>query len=366
MARTQITTSSHERKEVWEEKLFRDTMVTSYFIKNFAGKAAANVMTGMDFESSANDIVQVKTNLAAKGKKSTRKGDKINFFLVPRIDPATNAGVTSGQTLKGREIALQSYEFEMELERYRQAVSAGSTMDWQRSAWNIPTEARSALLTWGVEKVDLLAFEALDSTATSTFYTTSSGTTRAAAFATGKAALTAADSKLTPKMVSFIKTWCMTGGARAGTQVPLRPVMIGGKKYYVLLVHPDVLYDWKNDSTVMQAHREARERSEENPIFSGASYIWDGVVIHEHENVTIGTDAGAGSNVPFARCHLLGAQSLCLAVGERPSLVEDTEDFGEDHFLAWGMTMKMGKPQFNSKDYGSVTLAVSRTNVSGV
>lgn len=239
-------------------------------------------------------------------------------------------------------------------------------MDWQRSMFDMPVESRSALLTWGAEKMDLLCFRALEAGPTNILYKTSDtgpAVAKTATLATAKTALTAADSKITPAFLDFIATWARTGGAR--TIVPIRPIMVDGKPYYVYLTHPDSVFDWGNNSTAMQAMREAEIRGKENPIFSGASYIWKGVVIHTHEFVTVGTDAGSGGNVAWTYGHLLGAQALCWAWGERPSVVEDTEDYEEDLFYAWRITGKVGAPEFNSQTYGSISTLISRTNVSG-
>jgi len=363
MANTTIATTDALRKEQWEEKLFRDTMVESFFMGRFAGYSVQNLLKGMPFDSTPNDILHVVTKLESKGKTKTREGDKITFGLIPRISPTTHPGVTSGQTLKGKEVALTWYNFSLELERYRQAVSAGTPIDWHRAAFAMAPEGRAALLNWGIEKLDVLSINALDvSTYSKIFYKTSSGVQGTDTWATAKAALTAADGKLTPAMVSFIGAWCKTGGGRA--RVPIRPIYVDGKPYLVWVVHPDVLYDWKQDSTVFQAWREAQARGNDNPIFRGASYIWDNNVIHEYENITTGTDAGTGA-IPYAKCHVLGAQALCWAWGERPSLVEDTEDYEEELYYAWRMTGIAGKPNFNSLDYGSVMVALARTNVSG-
>ena len=364
MAQTSIATSDNLRKEQWEEMLYRDTLVESFFMGRFAGYSVQNLLKGMPFESTPNDILHIKTTLEAKGKTKTREGDKITFGLIPRISPTTHPGVTSGQTLKGKEVSLSWYNFNLELERYRQAVSAGTPIDWHRAAFAMAPEARTALQNWGIERLDRLSIDALDVVTNSKiFYKTSSGTTSTDTWATATAALTTANGKLTPAMVSFIGAWCKTGGGR--TRIPLRPVYVAGKPYYVWVVHPDVLYDWKQDSTVFQAWREAQARGDENPIFHGASYIWDNNVIHEYENISVGTDAGSGSDVPYAKCHVLGAQSLCWAWGERPSMVEDTDDYEEELYYAWRMTGKAGKPNFNSQDYGSVMVALARTNVAG-
>lgn len=363
MARTTMTTSDNLRKEAWEEVLYRDTAKESYFMSRFGGEGLSKLEKGMGMNTTPNDVIHIKTNLEAKGATKNRKGDIITFGLVPRIDPATYPGVTSGQTLKGKEVPLSWYDFDLTLARYRQAISAGQPMDWHRASFSIPEEARTALKNWGVEKIDLLCFTALGTSPTKIFYKTSSGVTSTTTAATAKTALTAADSKITPAMVSWIKTWAMTGGAR--TQIPIRPIRVNGKNYYVLLTHPDCIYDWTQDSTVQQAYREAQERGNENPLFNGASYIWDNVVIHAHENIAVAADAGSGTDVPWAKSFLLGAQALCWAWGERPSIVEDTEDYQEDLFNAWRMTATVEKPVFNSIDYGSVCIYLSRSNVSG-
>lgn len=366
MAKTTMETTDALRKQAWEETLFRDTTVNSYFLSKFAGVATTSFTEkGIPLESAPNNIIQIKSDLGAKGATKTRNGDKVAFGLIPRLDPKTYQGVTSGQTLKGKEIKLNWYDYSLELERYRQAVSAGGNMDWNRASFDIPLESRSALLTWGAEKMDLLCFQALEAGPTNIFYKTSNTgpvVAKTATLATAKAALTAADSRITPAFLDWLRVWAMTGGARK--IIPIRPVMVDGKSYYVFLTHPDAEFDWGNDSTAMQAMREAEIRGKENPIFTGADYIWKGIVIHTNENITIGTDGG-GAAVPWCYGHLLGAQSLCVGFGERPSIVEDTEDYEEDLFYAWRVTMKVGAPKFNSQIYGSISTLISRTNISG-
>lgn len=368
MARTSMSTSDANRKQMWEEKLFRDTAVSSYFLSKFAAESTNDfVKKGMKYETAPNSIVQVRRDLGAKGRKKTQKGDKVTFALVPRIDPKTNQGVTSGQTLRGKEVALNHYDYSLELERYRQAVSAGSVMDWTRSQVDFPKTSRGALQQWGQEKMDLLCIQALEAAPTEIFYKTSdSGPTisKTATLATAKAALSASNSKVTPAFLDWLNTWARTGGGRAGGKVPLTPIMVDGKAYCVFLTHPDAKFDWGNDSTAMQAQREAEIRGKTNPIFSGADYIWKGVIIHTNEFVTTGTDGG-GASVPWTYGHLLGAQSLCVAFGEAPSIVEETEDYEEDLFFAWRVTMKVGVPKFNGKVYGSISTLISRTDISG-
>jgi N4-gp56 family major capsid protein len=329
MATTAFTTDNALTKKAWEEQLFRDTVKESYFSK-FMGEGKSK-------------LVQTKTRLEKE------KGDNITFGIRMRL---TGAGVEDNETLEGKEEDLATYDYDISLKRYRHAVKDDGELTRQRAVFSIDAESQDALKEWGVEKIDALCFTAIQASPTKIFY---GGT------ATSTATLTATD-KLTPTLISKAKTWANTGGNRA--QTPLRPIKINGKNFYVLLVHPDVMFDLKQDSTFAQARREALDRGKDNPIFMGSEAIWDGVVIHEHENMDIATTWGAGADVTGAKCSLMGAQSLVWAWGKRPQVIAKDFDYGEKHGFAWGMTARTGKPVFNSKDYGSLAVYVARTQIS--
>jgi N4-gp56 family major capsid protein len=329
MAKTSVATDNALTQKLWDEQLFRDTKKESYFDRFMA--------------KGPNSIVQVKTALEKK------KGDKITFGIRMRL---SGAGQTEGGVLEGNEEKLTTYDHSITLGRYRHAVRDAGELDRQRPIYDMDDEARQALSDWGSEKIDQLAMDALVASPSKIFY---GGT------ATSTATVTAAG-LITPAIISKIRVWALTGGARS--QTPLRPIKINGKKYFVLLVHPDVMYDLKQDSTFAQARREALERGKDNPIFSGSEAMWDNVVVHEHENVPIVTNWGSGSNVAGAKCSLMGAQSLVWAWGKRPKVVAKTFDYDEEHGFGWGMTSKVNKPVFNSLDYGSIAVYVARTQIS--
>ena len=339
MAKTAFTTDDVLTKKLWDEKLFRDVLKESYFSR-FMGTSRSN-------------IVYVKEEL------TKQKGDNITFGLRMRL---TGAGVIDGQTLENNEESLTKYSDSVSIHHYRHAVRDDGALSRQRAMFSIDEESQQALSDWGTEKIDSLAFDAALNSPTLIFYKTSSGTTNTATAATAKAALTAADGKLTPAMVSWMKTYAMTGGGR--TYIPVQPVSIGGKPHFVLLVHPDALYDWKMDPTLQQTLREAEARGSENPLFSGATAVWDGVIIHAHENCTKATDGGSGS-VAWTKGVLLGASSLIWAWAQRVATVQKNFDYENEHGFAWGIMCGTKKPQFNSLDYGSFGVYLARTNISG-
>jgi len=321
------------------EQLFRDAAKESYFLPRFgsAGK---------------NSIVYEKKELMSK------KGDKITFGIRMRL---SGNGVGPGQTLEGNEESLTTHDYSVTMTRRRHAVRVENGLSEQRIQMDQLEEARLALVDWMAEYIDETLFTALRGTPTTVWYNNNGTPTKATA-AAAKAAITAAEDKLTPKLISALRAWAVTGGNRS--QTPLRPIMVDGRKTFVLLIHPDVAFDLKNDSTYAQAKREADDRGKKNPLFTGALGVWDNVVIHEHENVYIATDAGGSADQPYAECFLLGAQSLCWAWGKRERMVEEDFDYEEETGIATRLNYAVGKPQFNSKDYGSIGVFVGRTQIS--
>lgn len=328
MAKTTVLTGDALTKKLWEEELFRDTIKEAYFSR-FMGK-------------SSDSLAQVKEDLTKS------KGDRITYGIRMRL---TGTGVISGQTLENNEEKLTTHSFNVSLERYRNAVRDAGSLDRQRAVYDMDRESRDALKDWGTEKIDQLCFDTLTASPTKIFY---------GGNATSTANIDATDI-IDPSVISKVKAWALTGGNRA--QVPLRPVKVGGKNYFILLVHPEVIYDLSQDAAWAQAAREALPRGTDNPIFSGAEYMWNGVVIHSHENVPLANTWG-GAAVHGAKCIFMGAQALLWAWGERPTMVEEEFDYQEEHGYAWRMTCGLAVPTFDSKVYGSVGVYLACTNVS--
>jgi N4-gp56 family major capsid protein len=366
MAITSITTSDEARKVVWSEKYFRDIIMQGFFGPKLGANYVDSLVKGYEYSASPNDVIYVEEMLnGLPARDKAGKGDKVTFTLINRLSAIDYPGVTTGQTLENKEVAISHYNFYVELAQYRQAFSAGTPIDWTRAAFPIPKASRDSTLNWASEKIDKLCFDAMDVTTYSEVFYKTSDTGPAVSCetaATAKAALTAADSKLTPQFIDFVATNLKTGGARE--RWPVRPIKVDGKNYFVWLIHPDVMFDFSNDSTLQQAHREALERGKSNPLFSGSTLVWKNNIIFEHEWCTTGTDGGSGSDVAWATCYILGVQSLCWAWGKRPDIIEYTRDAGNELYHAVSMICGVKKPYFNSITYGSALAYVSRTNTA--
>lgn len=114
---------------------------------------------------------------------------------------------------------------------------------------------------------------------------------------------------------------------------PLRPIMIDGMSYYLMLIDQYQKKQLQNDTKWKNATLNALPRSaKKNWIFSGADGVWDGVVIRTvdklHRRLGAGgilateyfdtTGDACASGFTVARALFLGAQAACLAWGKMP------------------------------------------------
>lgn len=342
MGATYFSTSNALTKKAWEEKLVRDVVKESFF---------APFLTAKD-----SSPIQVVTQLE-KGK-----GDKVTTGLRMRL---ANAGVTSGQQLSGNEEALTTYDCSVSLEEYAHAVLTRGPLDEQRAMFSIDAESTQALKDWMTEKIDALIFSALFGTGSHWFHRIHGSSGLFGIDTAVDDAATAAggtNAVLTPSFIQQLKVWAETGGLSSGSRirVPLRPIKIEGKNHYVLLVHPDSLYQLKQDTTFwIPAMKDAMERGKDNPIISGAEAIYDGVVIRSHESVPYYT--GSTTISKFA---LLGQQALIWAWGRRPIVVQEDKDYKRQKGYSIQMISGVAKSVYNSLDYGSMVGVVYNVSIS--
>src|SRR5690606_7351036 len=92
----------------------------------------------------------------------------------------------------------------------------------------------------------------------------------------------------------------------------------GGQEVFHAFLTPQAMARLKLDDTYMQNVRNARQRSEKNPLFTGDSVEIDGIVFHEFRHVY--NTAGAASGDKWGDgtvdgCQILfcGAQALAMA-----------------------------------------------------
>jgi len=135
----------------------------------------------------------------------------------------------------------------------------------------------------------------------------------------------------------------------------MKPLMAGGKEYYVAFVRPEALAQLKKDSDYINAVVTGLPRSTANPFFTGGTVTVDGLVLHEHRLVyntlgaTSGVDKwGAGSNVDGARMLVCGAQALGLADLGAPEWSEKWFQYDSSPGINVDKMFGLLKPKFHS------------------
>ena len=339
MAQTTMATGDSLKKQLYEEKLFRDVVKESYFLNKYTGK-----------QGDETAIVNINTKLEAG------KGDNVRFGIFPRF---TGNFIVDGPA-EGHEQAATWFNDSVTIHKYRVAVADDGEMTRQRPMFDLYDQMKGRLKDQMTENIDELCFTAIQASPT-LVYSPLATATKYTAYATAKTALTSA-SLPTPNFLSWIKTVAETGLNR--TITPLRKVKINNKSYFVYLTHNDALMSLEVNDDIMQARREAEVRGKDNPLFYDSFMVWNNVIVHSHENMTIGTNAGAGSDIAFANGVLMGAQSLLWAWARRPRLVEETFDYEDRKGVDFSFLAGTKKPVFNSQDYGSIGCITARSRVS--
>jgi N4-gp56 family major capsid protein len=340
----------------WDEKFFTDSLNSSIFMP-FMG-------------SKSNSVINVKEDLTKK------PGDSVTFSLVNAL---SNAGVTGSSTLEGNEEALVSRSQKVTIDQFRNAVRI-PVLEEQFTAIPLRSAGRDALMNWEMELTRDKVITALGQINGVDYGAASEGqkdawlvdNTDRALFGAlvgnhgvdHSAALANIDNtadKLTPGAVSLMKRLAKTASPKIG---PLKPRQGGvTSDSYVMFVPSLVLRDLTNDSTFLQANREARNRGKQNPIFAGADYIFDNIAIIEVEDIEVLSGVGAGG-IDVAPVYLCGAGAVAMAWAKRPQSMEEEFDYGDKQGIAIRQWYEITKMTYGTdastdtgdlKDHGIVT-----------
>lgn len=309
--------------------------------------------------TSRDSIIQVQEDLS-KGK-----GTSIEISL---LMPLNGAGVIEDNWLEGNEEKMNYRSCTVWLSRVRNAVRIAGRFEEQKSQEKLRTDMRTVLSNWLGRYIDLSIFSVLTGTEP-TFRTTPNiqlpftvepPTPDRMLFAGGRTAetqLTAAD----------VFTADLIGQARRMAQedelTAVQPIRVDGRETYVMLIDPYQARDLRRDPKWLEAQEYANIRGEDNPIFSGAMGVYEGVVIHEHLRVPR-TDTGAGG-VKVGHALFLGAQACIFAEGAAPSWYEDnTFDYGNQYGVSIDRMFGLKKSQFkydgeNLTDFGVINVMTS-------
>ena len=314
-------------KKAWAKSTWQAAMNNIFFSK----------FTGTD----AGSIIQVLTDLS---KDSS--GDTIT---VPLLMKLKGDGVTGDSMLEGSEEALVYRDFSVTIDQLRNGVRLKGRMEEKKTQLKLRTDAKAALTTWLTEKIDGMIFSALTASPTAS---------RIIYAGSNKAENTiAAADKFSPSVIGKAKRLATTD-----SNAKIRPVMVDGGKFYVMVIDPWQARDLKSDPNWINAQEHAAERGLKNPIFTGALGLYDGVVIHENDQISRTATGATSTKVGHAL--FLGAQACAFASGSDARWDEDTFDYGNQQGFSVGRIMGIKKTQFafdgtNATDFGCIQVMTS-------
>lgn len=244
--------------------------------------------------------------------------------------PLTGAGISGDTaTLEGSEESLSTEEITVTPSYVRHGVRVNRRAQ-KKSLVDLREEAVRRLGEWGRVKVDEDRFSDIQFDFGGTPGEEVSGGTpyiRYAGSATSDATVTASD---VMTLAELSKTKYIIRDRKA------KPWNVSGQSFYLAVIDPWQEYDLKvTDTAWAQAQREAQVRGAENPLFTGAVGIWDGVVILSADRVPSSIEANT-PDVRMSNAMVFGQEAFVEAWGEKPDWAEDTFDYELEWGVAYG------------------------------
>ena len=138
-----------------------------------------------------------------------------------------------------------------------------------------------------------------------------------------------------------------------------------GNEYFVCFLHPYQVTDLRTDTTSgnwfdVQSKAMQGGRVSDNPIFTGALGVYNGVILHEANRVPL-TSTTTSSNSNTRRALLCGAQAGVVGFGRengmnRMTWQEELFDYGNQLGVSAGAIFGVKKTRFNNKDFGTIVV----------
>ena len=349
MATTGYGVNDSEAVKLWSKKLFRE--------------ALNNTTMAADIGSGSGSIIQLMDD-TSKGA-----GDRIRTILRMQL---SGEGIQGDSTLEGQEEALITYTDDVVINQLRHAVRSKGNMSEQRIPFSVRNEARIGLQDWWADRFDTSIINQLsgNTAQTDTRYTGNQAVTATDSnhefrpnSKSSDATLSAADAMSLTLLDSLVE--------KAETlSVPIRPVMVGGQPHYVLYMHPSQVTSLRTSTDTGQwldIQKAAMQggRVADNPIFTGALGVYNGVVLKKNNRIPLGVN-GTSTVANTRRAIFAGAQSACIAFGRdhgpnQMTWVEELFDFQNQLGVSAGSVFGVKRTIFNSESFGCIVLPTYAT-----
>jgi len=317
MALTNFAALTAEQKLVWSREVWKDARDMA-FITKFTG-------------SDTNSVIQRITELT-----KTEKGEQVIMHLLADL---VDDGIVGDNEREGNEEEMMTYTETITIDLISHGVRQKGKLAEQKTVVSFREHARDRLAYWLANRMDQLAFLTMsgigydqnnDGSArasgafaslsfaadvsaptTNRHYrvdNTDGSSTGYAGLLPGNTVAIAATDVLTYSAIVDICTLAKTNY--------IKPLMAGGKEYYVAFIRPEALAQLKKDQDYQRAVVTGLERSKDNPFFTGGTVTVDGLVLHEHRlvyNTKGATTKWGGGAVDGSRMLVCGSQALGMA-----------------------------------------------------
>lgn len=302
---------------------------------------------------------------------SKRPGDRVRTFL--RAKPAGEA-VPHGTSLEGNEDTVDFYEDDFTITQMRYGVRIPwENMDQQRVPFKLRSQARAQITDWATDRIDEIFFRHLcGDTLTANLAEPSlyNGGNTIQSYdsdhivygnvATTEAACETSTNYLTVANIRELVYKTKT------LDVPMRPLKVAGSEMFVLFLSAKQLREFKDlngADTWNELYVNALQGGfiKDNPLFTGAAGLMEGVLIVENTRVRPGIVSSAySSNVD--RAVFCGAQTAISGYGMyggkwedgRYQWIEKTFDYEEELGIGVKWLFGLKRSTYNSRAYGSI------------
>lgn len=366
MAQTEFGVNHPLAVKVWSKALAKEAYRRT-FIGKFIGQ-------GED------SLIQEKVDL----KKSA--GDKITCGLNVQLQ---GDGVQGDATLEGNEEALQFYDDSLFVNQLRHASRTKGRMTEQRVPYNLRKVSRDRLADWWARRMDVSFFNQIcgNTAVSDTRYTGNNATIAPSTNRIIRAGGVANDNSLasantfTLSLIDQARVMAETASIEDSTGPLVRPIMQDGNEMYVMFLHDYQVHDLRTNTSTGQwldIQKAAMQGGDvrENPIFTGALGVYNGVILHKASRVAQGVHASTGAAVANTRRAVLcGAQAAVIAFGSengstRYTWVEETFDYGNQFGVSAGSIFGLKKTKYipaddsstNAEDFGTVVVSTYAAN----
>ena len=348
MADTSYGVSAPEAVKLWSRKLMREALKQTW-ASRFMGK-------------DSNSVIQVKD------ETSKSAGDRVRTILRMQL---SGAGVSGDNQLENNEEALTTYTDDLLIDQLRHAVRSAGKMTEQRIPFSIREEARMALQDWWADRWDTWFMNQIsgNTTVSDTRYTGMNSVTAPSSSHWIIAGGHSAEGDLTATAgATFDLSLIDQAVLKARTLSPMiRPISTGkAGRQYVMFISPEQHYDLRRNTNTLQwadVQKAAMQGGQvsNNPIFTGALGMYNGVVLHESSRLPYLSSTG-GSMI--ARAVFCGAQAAVMAFGRnqngmRMSWNEELFDYNNKLGVEAGTIAGLKKTVYNSADFATLTISTA-------